>query len=316
MESTGDLRTFPYPFNDSNVYRYSNNAVPLKSRNPVELTDRYSDEISLKRKLLKNHPDRCYQSMQHTLEAQWEAVDLIIHNMALHYPDQFKIKKEGKEWTFSNLQTKEDCRFTFGDDTTLDAEPLDFIGRQVQEDLILMCQRDGNLFLDAGQLCFPANWSLYFDLGMSFKEIHTPIPGFQTKSLDERILQFLMRIEAGTPWVRRNWSLMAGDRLDTSLETFPEWGQARKQVTKDNAGELVHFRVEVQKLFRLPKSNAILFTIHSHMLPLEKFIQNKTWMDQSYSILKELPDYIAEYKGISLFRKQVLHYLEEEMKKG
>ncbi len=315
MKLSEDLRSFPYPFKDNDVYRYSNNAVPLDPPQAIELTGKYMDEISLKRELLENHPERCYQSSPHTLEAQWEIIDLVIHQLVFYYPETFKLEKEGGRWAFTNIQTNETAVFTFGDSTTLEEEPLDFIGRHVQEDLILMMERDGNLFLDAGQLCFPANWSLYFDLGMNFKEIHTPIPGFQDGSLDDRILQFLLRLEAGTPWWRKNWSLMAGDRLDTSLETFSEWGKARRQVTKENAGELVRFRVEVQKLFRLPKTNGILFTIHTHTLPLETFIQHTPWLEQFYKILQELPDFIADYKGIGLFRQQVLNYLAEEVEK-
>ncbi len=315
MNSTEGLRAFPYPFSDRGVYRYSNNAVPLNPPIGIEVTKHYSDEVSLKRDLLINHPERCYYSSPHTIDAQWEVLDLIIHQLAGCYPEKFKLSKQNDLWEFSNLQLNEKTAFIFGDSTSLELEPLDFIGRNVQEDLILMMQRDGDLFLDAGQLCFPANWSLYFDAGMSFKEIHTPIPGFQSDSLDERILQFLMRIEAGKPWWRKNWSLMAGNRLDTSLETFAEWGQARKKVTKENAGELVQLRVEVQKLFRLPKSNGILFTIHTHMLPLEQFIQHTPWLEQFSAILGELPEFIAEYKGISRYRQAVLEYLEEELKK-
>lgn len=310
-----DPLSFPYPFSDGGSYRYSNNALPLNPPNSVELTDRYLDEINLKRELLTNHPERCYQSSPHTIDAQWEIVDLVLHNLITYYPDIFVLEKNGERWVFTNVQTEENYAFTFGDRTSLDKEPLDFIGRHVQEDLILMMQRDGDLFLDAGQLCFPANWSLYFDLGMSFKEIHSPIPGFQAGELEERILQFLLRIETGVPWGRKNWSLLAGERLDTSLETFHEWGQDRKKVTKENAGEFVHLRVEVQKLFRLPKSNGILFTIHSHMLPLERFVQHPPWLKQFYTILHDLPNYIADYKGISLYRKQVLEYLEAEMNK-
>ena len=315
MKSNQDQTSFPYPFGESEVYRYSNNATPLNIPNSIEVTESYLAEISLKRDLLSNHPERCYQSSPHTLDAQWEIVDLIIHNLVNYYPDQFTLAKNEGQWVFTNVLRKESHSFTFGDSATLKEEPLDFIGRHVQEDLLIMMQRDGNLYLDAGQLCFPANWSLYFDAGMSFKEIHAPIPGFSSDQLDDRIQQFLMRIEAGSPWWRKNWSLMAGNRLDTSLETFSEWGQARKQVTKENAGELVHFRVEVQKLFRLPKSNGILFTIHSHMLPLENFIQSTSWLTQFYSILQELPDFIADYKGISLYRQQVLEYLEGELNK-
>ncbi|MBT2683356.1 DUF3445 domain-containing protein [Bacillus sp. ISL-37] len=315
MNTTGKNLSFPYPFSDRDVYRYSNNAIPLNPPTGIELTEDYLDDINLKRKLLSNHPERCYHAASFTLEAQWEVLDLILHQLASCYPEKFKLVVNGNQWAFSNLQTGEEETFLFGDHTTLPFEPLDFVGRHVQEDLILMMQRDGDVFLDAGQLCFPANWSLFFDAGMSFKEIHKPIPGFHSASLDERILQFLMRIEAGSPWWRKNWSLMAGNRLDTSLETFAEWGKARKKVTKENVGKLVHLRVEVQKLFRLPKSNAILFTIHTHMLPLEQFIQHTPWLEQFSAILHELPEFIADYKGISLYRDVVLEYLEKELEK-
>ncbi|MBT2663723.1 DUF3445 domain-containing protein [Bacillus sp. ISL-45] len=315
MVSTEKISSFPYPFVENNVYRYSNNAIPLNPPIAIEVTESYIEEMNLKRELLKKHPERCYHSESHTMGAQWEALDLILHDLAAYYPETFKLVTNENHWKFTNHHTGEKHSFTFGDSTTLDQEPLDFVGMNVQEDLILMMQRDGDLFLDAGQLCFPANWSLYFDAGMSFREIHAPIPGFKSDSLDERILQFLMRIEAGSPWWRKNWSLMAGNRLDTSLETFAEWGQARKKVTKENAGEIVHFRVEVQKLFRLPKSNGILFTIHTHMLPLGEFIQHRPWLEQFSAILKELPEFIADYKGISLYREVVLEYLEGELKK-
>ncbi|NKE04466.1 heme-dependent oxidative N-demethylase family protein [Mesobacillus selenatarsenatis] len=315
MVSAEDIRSFPYPFGEHDVYRYSNNAIPLNPPIAIEVMETYIEEINLKRKLLNKHPERCYHSEPHTMEAQWEALDLILHDLAEYDPGKFKLVTNDDKWIFTNLHTDEKYSFTFGDSTTLEEEPLDFVGRHVQEDLILMMQRDGDLFLDAGQLCFPANWSLYFDAGMSFKEIHTPIPGFKSESLDERILQFLMRIEAGSPWWRKNWSLMAGNTLDTSLETFANWGQGRKKVTKENAGEMVHFRVEVQKLFRLPKSNGILFTIHTHLLPLEEFVQHTPWLEQFSAILKELPEFIADYKGISLYRDVVLEYLEGELKK-
>ncbi|MBT2680300.1 DUF3445 domain-containing protein [Bacillus sp. ISL-35] len=315
MVSIENRHTFPYPFGEQDVYRYSNNAVPLNPPIAIEVTESYLEEINLKRELLTNNPECCYHSMSHTMDAQWEVLDLVLHQLASFYPENYQLVTNNDHWIFTNHLTGENHSFTFGNQATLDVEPLDFVGRHVQEDLILMMQRDGDLFLDAGQLCFPANWSLYFDAGMSFKEIHTPIPGFKSGSLDERILQFLMRIEAGSPWWRKNWSLMAGNRLDTSLETFAEWGKARKKVTKENAGELVHLRVEVQKLFRLPKSNGILFTIHTHMLPLKSFIQYTPWLKQFSAILKELPEFIAEYKGISMYRNAVLEYLEEELKK-
>jgi dimethylamine monooxygenase subunit A len=312
MTQKNSLDSFPYPFT-GDTYRYSNNSHPLKIPNSIEITKTYSEEIKLKRHLLKQYPERCFQSLVHSKKAQWEILELLIDHLVTHYPNNFALNKIDTSWTFENKILNEKYQFTFGDDATLSHEPLDFIGRHVQEDIILMGQRDGNLYLDAGQLCFPANWSLAFDLGMTYKEIHRPIPGFKEEGLDERILKFLLRLEVGNPWARKNWSIMAGDRLDTSLETFDQWGKDRKQVTKDNAGEFVHLRVEVQKLFRLSRSNGVLFTIHTHLLALEELALKRDWLEQFYKILLELPTHIVDYKGLSLFRDAVIAYLKERL---
>ncbi|UXH46055.1 DUF3445 domain-containing protein [Rossellomorea vietnamensis] len=303
------LDSFPYPFK-GDVYRYSNNSVPLEEAGCVEVTSSYREEIKLKRALLSRHPKRCFQSLPHTWKGQWEITELVIQHLTQFYPEMFTLEIKEDAWTFRNHILNEKTTFIPGDDLSLSMEPLDFIGRHVQEDLIFMMERDGDLFLDAGQLCFPANWSLAFNTGMSFKEIHGPIPGFNGEGLDQRIFTFLMRMEAGDPWVRRNWSLMAGDRLDTSLETFDEWGEGRRNVTRENVGEFVHVRVEVQKLFRLPGSNGLLFTIHTHLSPLKEFTKNQNWTEEFYHILQELPDHIADYKGISLFKEEVIKYLK------
>ncbi|MBH0162777.1 heme-dependent oxidative N-demethylase family protein [Fictibacillus sp. 26RED30] len=312
MKWTGDLAHFPYPFKDS-TYRYSNNSIPMKQPFCIEVTPSYKKEMLLKRKLLSDHPERCYQSLPHSITGQWEIVEFVIDHLVSQYPQHFSVEKENNSWIFFNKILDEKVEFIFGDENSLSCEPLFFISHHVQEDLIYMRQRDDNLYLDAGQLCFPANWSLAFNIGMKFKNIHHPIPGFKEEGLDQRILQFLMRLEAGTPWERLNWSLMAGDRLDTSLETFDQWGKLRKHVTRENAGELVHIRVEVQKLFRLPRTNSILFSIHTHLLSLEQLSTNREWLQQFYEILSKLHAHIVEYKGISTYKKAVLEYLEDQL---
>ncbi len=271
------------------------------------------NEIKLKRSLLLNSPSHCYQALPTSFEGQWEIVELVLDHLIRYYPDYFEVHRGHEYWTIYNKLLKEEEQFSFGDLSSVLGKPLNFIGRHVQEDLIYMSQRDGDLFLDAGHLCFPSNWSLTFKLGMRFKEIHQPIPMFSGKSLDDRILRFLKNIEQGAPWARKNWSLMAGNRLDTSLETFDLWGKDRKEVSTENVGKFVHLRVEVQKLFRLPISNGLLFTIHTHLLPLEQLTLNKKWLEQFYKILCELPDFILDYKGISSYKKEVLTYLKNKL---
>ncbi|KMJ60351.1 hypothetical protein AB685_05930 [Bacillus sp. LL01] len=315
LKLTDELKRFPYPFK-GDTYRYSNNSTLLTPPKSIDIAEDYHKEMNLKRTLLTHHHSRCYHSFPHTKRAQWEALELVMTHLVTYFPDSFSFKKEGGKHIFINHILQEEHEFIMGDDFTLATEPLDFIGRHVQEDLILMMQKDGDLYLDAGQLCFPANWSLAFNHGMSFRNIHFPIPGFKGEGLDERILQFLLGLEAGNPWGRKNWSLMAGNRMDTSLETFDVWGKDRRKVTVENAGKFVHLRVEVQKLFRLPRSNAILFTIHTHLLPLEKLMTIPEWHRQLYQILLELPPHISDYKGISLYKDKVMAYMEQKGDSG
>ncbi|PGS50630.1 DUF3445 domain-containing protein [Bacillus sp. AFS041924] len=312
MNQINELESFPYPFKDD-TYRYSNNSILLDPPISIEVTNHYKNEINLKRRLLQNSPSHCYQALPTSVQGQWEIVELVIDHLVNHYPHYFELHKCNDKWTLYNKLLMEEEYMTFGDLSTVSGKPLNFIGKHVQEDLIFMSQRDGDIFLDAGHLCFPSNWSLAFKLGMGFKEIHQPIPKFSEKSLDDKILRFLKNIEQGTPWTRKNWSLMAGNSLDTSLETFDVWGKDRKNVTADNAGKFVHLRVEVQKLFRLSVSNGLLFTIHTHLLSLEQFSLNKEWLKQFYTILCELPDFILDYKGISSYKKEVITYLKNKL---
>ncbi|MBP2078446.1 heme-dependent oxidative N-demethylase family protein [Oceanobacillus polygoni] len=307
------LDRFPFPF-DSDSYRYSNNSRKLDPPNVLDITPEYFEEIKLKRKLLENRKEQTFQSFPHSIEAQWEILEMIMNEMIANHPNYFSLKKERDYWIFQNHLLGEEQTFTFGDLSSLPCEPLDFIGRHVQEDLIYLGQRDGKLYMDAGQLCFPADWSIAFDLGMEFLEIHTPVPQpFTGTGLVEKVRDFLLRMEAGEPWTRYNWTLTVEHILDTAPETFGEWGTKKENVTAFNAGQLVNLRVEDQRLFRLPLSNGILFSIHTHLITLEELTNNAQWKYQFYNILDDIPNELAEYKGFISYKDKVLKYLEQRI---
>ncbi len=297
---------FPFPLEEDR-HIYSNNLKPLEPPCCIRVTAEYFDEVAEKRRLLATHPERCFHALPGTLAAQWEVVDTVVHQLTATYPDYFALEKRGDDWTFRNRLLGETDRFYFGDATTLPVQPLDWIGRHVQEDLIIMVQRDDDLFLEAGQLCFPSVWSLTFDLGMSFQEIHRPVPW--NPELGEKIRRFLLRVEAGKPWTRLNWAMQAGRRLDIPPETFDEWGPARYKLTPDNVADEVHLRVEEQCVMRLPGSHALLFSIHTYLKSLRELSQHPEWAKRLHSVLVTLPDEVTEYKGLSAYREKVIDYL-------
>ncbi|GGE15341.1 hypothetical protein GCM10011571_16140 [Marinithermofilum abyssi] len=64
-----------------------------------------------------------------------------------------KIKKKDR-WTFVNGITGERQTFVFGDPSFLPWEPLYFVGRHVQEDLILMMQKTNKCIWKPGSFAF------------------------------------------------------------------------------------------------------------------------------------------------------------------
>lgn len=306
------ISRFPFPFK-SDSYRYSNNSVSLEQGRIVTITPEYYAEIGKKRHLLASEHRRSYQSFSHSMKAQWEFLEMVIDDLCENYPVYFTVERDGDYWVFTNRLLNEKTAFVYGDCSSLPYEPLDFIGRHVQEDLFYIAQRDEDLYMDAGQLCFPANWSIAFDAGMTFTEWHSPVPHFSDSGMAEKVKKFLMKMEAGKPWTRLNWTLTVEPILDTFPETFDDWGVKKEQITNQNAGQLVYLRTEDQRLFRMPGSNGILFSIHTYLLPISELTKNVDWLKRFYHVLLDLPDYMAEYKGFSSYKTKLLAYLEKEI---
>ncbi|WP_270180807.1 heme-dependent oxidative N-demethylase family protein [Alkalihalobacillus sp. CinArs1] len=303
---------FPFPFT-SDHYEYTNNSSPLIPARTVTVSSNYVEEVRLKRKLLEENHERCYRSLPISLESQWETLLLVFRELATYEPEHFSFKRRGNTYVFTNHLLQEEETFVYRDHSSIDFEPLDLVGRHVQEDLIVMGDRHDGLFLEAGQLCFPSNWSLTFVLGMEFKTIHTPVPAIA--EFIEKVERFITRIRPNTAWERKNWSITISHKLDTPLETYSDWGKLRYHVTKENAGELVNLRVEVQRLFRLPVTNDILFSIHTYLLPLNELVANDDWLKKFYTNVKTLPQELADYKGISLYKPELLGFLEKALKR-
>ena len=82
-------------------------------------------------------------------------------------------------------------------------------------------------------------------------------------------------------------------------------------MTKDNAGELVHLRVELQMMPRLPISNALLFSIRTYLISLNDLVKNPEWARRLHRVIRDLPEPIAEYKGISRYREPLVQWLSQ-----
>ncbi|MBY3486496.1 heme-dependent oxidative N-demethylase family protein [Rhizobium laguerreae] len=312
--SPENIRRFPFPF-DRDEYMYSVNMEPhvhgragTVYESLIDVDEHYVAEMHDRALVLKEDPLR-YQALPHMMSAQWDTLELLMEEQAAGYPDHFTLIRDGDQWRWINRPLGIDDSFTFGDASTLPYEPFEYITRQAQGDFCIVDQRDSNLWMDAGMVTTQADWSLDFDIGMNFMEWHGPVPLAHQIGVFDRALKFLLNLQQGKPTRRFNWTMTINPRLDTSPENYHKWGPDRTTVTPDNVGEKVHLRVELQSLWRLPRSNAILFVIRCYLMNMEELVTAPKWARRFPRVLKTLPPELIDYKGLTRFRETTIDWL-------
>ncbi|MBK9077763.1 MAG: DUF3445 domain-containing protein [Hyphomicrobium sp.] len=310
------VRRFPFPF-DADTYMYSVNIEPHVAgrkgsvfEHPIDIDEHYVSEMRDRALVLKNDPLRC-QTLPHMDLAGWDLVELLMVSMSEAYPEHFLLERNGNDWHWVNRPLGIDDRFTFGVTSTLPYGPMEYITRQCQGDFCLLDQRDGNLWVDAGMVTTQADWSMDFDLGMNFFEWHAPVPLAHEKGVFERALKFLMQLRQGHPVRRFNWTMSSTPRLDTSPENYHKWGYERALITPENVSERLHLRVELQALWRLPRSNAVVFSIRCYLASMNDIVSVPKWGRRLHRVLRDVHPALAEYKGLTRYRQTAVDFLSK-----
>jgi hypothetical protein len=311
------VRRFPFPFHEDK-YMYAVNMEPHVTTGPkgcafenlIDVDEHYISEMHDRALVLKEDPLRC-QALPHMMTAQWDTLELLMEQQAKGYPEHFTLEKNGDRWRWINRPLGIDHTFTFGDAASLPYEPMEFITRQAQGDFCIVDQRDGNLWMDAGMVTTQADWSLDFDIGMNFMEWHGPVPLAHQIGVFDRALKFLLNLQIGKPVRRLNWTMTINPRLDTSPENYPKWGPDRTSVTPENVGHKVHLRCELQSLWRLPRSNAILFVIRCYLIKMSEVVTVPKWARRLPRVLRTLPPELVDYKGLTRYRDTTVEWLSK-----
>jgi hypothetical protein len=308
------IRRFPLPFPEDR-YMYSVNieehlAGPVGSviEFPIDVDEHYIAECRERELVLAEDPLR-FQALPHMMSSQWDCLELIMESLARDYPQHFSLEREGNQWTWTNRPLSIRDSFRFGEVSSLPRQPLDYITRQVQGDWVVMDQREGDLWAEAGMVTTQADWSLDFDIGMTFVEWHGPVPLAHELSVFDRARKYLVNLRLNEPVRRLNWTMTVNPRLDTSPEAYPRWGPDRASVTLQNAGRKVHLRVELQALWRLPRSNAIVFSIRGYLISLQELASIPKWARRVHRVLRDLHPALVDYKGLSRYRDTVVEWL-------
>ncbi|MCB2127577.1 MAG: DUF3445 domain-containing protein [Rhodobacteraceae bacterium] len=310
------IRRFPFPFHEDS-YMYAVNLEPhlpgpkgSAFEHRFDVDEHYLSEMKDRARVLADDPLRC-QSLPHMDLAGWDTLELIMTSKAEDYPDLFELHRDGDRWRWINRPMGIDDTFTFLDKTTLPYGPLEYITRQTQGDYAILDQRENDLWMDAGMVTTQADWSLDFDIGMSFMQWHAPVPLAHQLGVFDRALKFLLNLQQGAPVRRLNWTMTVNPNLDTSPENYHKWGPEKTTLTPENVGQKQHLRVELQTLWRLPRSNAMLFPIRGYLIRLEDIVTVPKWGRRLHRVLRDLPVELATYKGFIRNRPMIVEYLSQ-----
>ena len=136
---------------------------------------------------------------------------------------------------------------------TLDRErPLHTLGHLVQEDICILEKRGEEHVLTGAVLCFPANWRLSEKAMRPLTGIHAPVDAYDD-NIARRVQRLFDGVRAGRPLWRRNW-LSYGD------------ADLHQPYRRDAGGVHHLIRTERQCILRMPRTDVVIFTIHTFVL--------------------------------------------------
>lgn len=73
----------------------------------------------------------------------------------------------------------------------------------------------------------------------------------------------------------------------------------------------MYLRVELQVLDRMPRSNALMFSIRTYLMSLEDIVTNPEWAKRMHRVMKTLPAPLIDYKGLTRYHSTVVDYLAQ-----
>lgn len=142
--------------------------------------------------------------------------------------------------------------------------PLAVLGSTVQQDICILQKSGDEHVLTAAILCFPASWMLAEKAGHPLEAIHAPVAEYDD-NIAKRVQRLFDGVKADRPLWRNN--LVGSDDPDL----FSPCSEVNSDRHKPSLEFARFLRAERQSIVRLPKSRAVVFSIHSYMVA-----QNRT----------------------------------------
>lgn len=216
---------------------------PLDPGNWLRVDEAYAGQMALRDGLIDRSPGLVMACRPEAVPAVEELRDLVLAEIT---------GAEG--YTVSGDQ----IRRPDGGGISRDLSPLALIGRLCQEDFCILQKSGDEHRLAAAVLCFPAGWTLADKMGRPLSAIHEPVAPYGS-AMARRVQRMFDALHPDRPLWRAN----------TLLYRDPTLFQPDK---RDEAapGAPQYLRSEFQCLRRLRETGAVVFSIHTAIVPLKR----------------------------------------------
>jgi len=278
----------------------------------IEVGSTYLDQMKLKKEVLAKHYDEVmvFRATPSTELAKREVLDMVVDCIIKEYPNMFKMEGDN----IHNLATDETWKVK---GEKLEEDPLIIASLLVQEDFCILEQDDdgGDVILTGGCVCFPMRWSLRDKYAKELTIVHKPVQPFKAH-LENPVRTALKNLRQ--PIWRANWALF--DDLKDTLDLYTPTSSAERggyqiKTSVDEAGDKLFYRSERQTLSRLPKSNAILFTIRTVQYPLKHLVlrEDKTLALGLIKAMEVMDETFREYKSADRWMEAATGYINKNL---
>lgn len=204
----------------------------------------YGPQMAERARLIATQPELVHALAPTALPAAQELLDMSLDWMARH-PD-FR-------WSGGAVTCPD------GREVPIDQHaPLRTLGHLLQEDLCLLQPGQAGFHTLTGAiLCFPASWTLHEKFQQPMTRIHVPVAPYSDE-MAHRVQRMFEGLKPGRVLWRANWMVYDDPTL---FQPHPE-AAPRAPASPDAP----FVRSERQSLLKLPKTGAIVFSIHTYLL--------------------------------------------------
>jgi hypothetical protein len=280
-------------------YRLAMGLTPLDEAEWLIPDASLPEILAEKRRLLATRTESVLRVLPEAGAASVELLKLLARHLPRRFPETYRFSDDRRLTSKASNET--------WDIESPPLHSLDIAGRLVAEDLCLLQASDAGYRLIGATLCFPNRWLLEEKIGEPLDFIHAPVPGF-APALERPVAHFFAALKPDRILARVNWGI-----ADDPTLFQPVAREANAAITAATAGSALYLRIERQTLRRLAESQAVLFTIHTEITPLDQVIATQADAIDLAGAIRDMSPAMLGYKHLTAVVPALLAWLETRM---